>query len=192
MTKACIDDRQHIVNILTKAFDENKSVNYVVKQDERRIKRIENLMNYSFNVCNTFGEVWISEDKQACALILLPDQKRTSLNSILWDAQLATSVIGLNRVGPILKREALIKSHHPKEPICYLWFIGVNPDVQNRGLGSAFIKDIIQECERKNRPIYLETSVEKNLPWYKKFGFEIFQSLDLTYKLYLLRRPSPN
>jgi hypothetical protein len=47
---------------------------------------------------------------------------------------------------------------------------------------------VIQECERKKLPIYLETSTPKNIPFYEKFGFEIFKSLELNYTLYQLRR----
>jgi ribosomal protein S18 acetylase RimI-like enzyme len=182
------NDKQLVIDILQKAFDDNKSVNYVVRQDENRSTRIRGLMEYSFNVCNAFGEVWISEDSQACALILFPDKKRTSFRTLLWDLKLALSVIGLDRVSAVLKRESMIKSNHPKSSIAYLWFIGVNPELQNKGIGSSFIREVIAECERKKRPIYLETSMERNIPFYKKFGFEIFQSLNLSYTLYQLRR----
>jgi ribosomal protein S18 acetylase RimI-like enzyme len=188
MKRAAISDKSKILEILTRSFDDNKSVNYVVKQDQNRVDRIRNLMDYSFNVCNEFGEVWMSDDQQACALILFPDKKRSSFRTLLWDLKLALSVIGIDRVSAVLKREAMIKSNHPKEPIAYLWFIGVNPQLQGKGVGSAFIKEVIQECEGKKRPIYLETSTEKNLPFYKKFGFEVFQSLKLSYTLYQLRR----
>jgi ribosomal protein S18 acetylase RimI-like enzyme len=145
-------------------------------------------MEYSFKVCNAFGEVWISDDQQACALILFPDQKRTSIHTLIWDLKLALSVIGISRVSQVLKREAMIKSNHPKNPISYLWFIGVKCQRQKKGIGSALIKELIDECELLKRPIYLETSMDRNLPFYKKFGFEIFHSLQLTYTLYLLRR----
>ena len=190
MRRGNAEDSHLVIEILEKAFDDNKSVNYVVKQDEKRRERIKGLMEYSFNVCNAFGEVWISDDQQACALILHPDQKRTSLRTLIWDLKLALSVIGIDRVSAVLKRESLIKNKHPKQPFSYLWFIGVNPQRQNKGIGSAFMRDVIHECERKKRPIYLETSMEKNLPFYKKSGFEIFHSLNLSYTLYHLRRVS--
>jgi ribosomal protein S18 acetylase RimI-like enzyme len=188
MRRANIMDKTHVIQILSKSFSDNKSVNYVVRQDQKREGRIKALMEYSFDVCHAFGEVWISDDNQACALLLFPDKKRTSIRTMLWDLKLALSVIGLDRVSAVLKRESMIKNHHPKESFAYLWFIGVNPSNQNRGIGSAFIKEVIDKCEKERRPIYLETSVERNLPFYKRFGFEIFQSLDLSYKLYHLRR----
>ena len=132
MTKATSSDKSIILDILTRSFDDNKSVNYVVKQGHKRVDRIRALMNYSFNVCNEFGEVWISGDQQACALILFPDRKRSSLRALLWDLKLALSVKGIERVNAVLKREAMIKANHPKEPIAYLWFIGVNPQLQGK------------------------------------------------------------
>lgn len=188
MRRATVNDRQLVIDILQKSFDDNKSVNYVVKQDAKRPDRIKGLMEYSFDICHAFGEVWISDNDAACALLLFPDKKRTSIRTILWDVKLALSVIGLDRVSAVLKRESMIKNNHPKEPFAYLWFIGVNPQEQNKGIGSLFIKQVIQECERKNRPIYLETSTQKNIPFYQKFGFEIFQSLNLNYTLYQLRK----
>lgn len=188
MKKAHPSQKARIVEILIESFDENKSVNYVVKQDSSRKSRLRGLMHYCYNVCEAFGEVWISEDEQACALILHPDKKRTTLRAILWDVKLAFSVIGLFRVGQVMARESKIKKFHPKEPFSYLWFIGVNPSFQNNGKGSRLLEEIIQHSEQQGRSIYLETSVDRNLSWYKKFGFGIFQTFDLTYTLHMMRR----
>ena len=43
MRKATSSDKSTILDILTKSFDTNKSVNYVVKQDRRRIDRSDDL-----------------------------------------------------------------------------------------------------------------------------------------------------
>jgi ribosomal protein S18 acetylase RimI-like enzyme len=188
MKRADLNQKSLVTDILSKAFDDNKSVNYVVNQNGNRQKRIRGLMEYSYNVCAAFGDVWISEDAEACALVLHPDKKCSTLNSVLWDAKLALSVIGLSRVAQVLSRESKIKSFHPKEPFSYLWFIGVRPEFQGSGKGSQLLGEIIEWSKQKNRPIYLETSVERNLLWYQKHGFEIFNTLDLTYKLYMLRR----
>jgi len=188
MNRAGANQKSLVVDILTESFDDNKSVNYVVKQDEKRKQRIRGLMDYSFDLCNAFGDTWLSDDANACALVLHPDKKRSTLNSILWDAKLAFSVIGLTRVGQVLGREAKIKAYHPKEPFSYLWFMGVAPKLQNSGKGSHLLEEIIHDAEGQHRSIYLEPSVQRNIPWYKKHGFEIFQTLDLTYTLYMLRR----
>src|SRR5258708_30340950 len=188
MKRAVPSQKATIIDILSKSFEDNKSVNYVVKQDNHREDRIKGLIDYSFDVCYSFGEVWISDDENACALILLPHKKKTTLNAALWDAKLALSVIGLTRVNQVLSRESKIKSFHPKDKFSYLWFIGVSNNFQNKGKGSQLLGDIIRDSDAKGKPIYLETSVEPNIPLYKKHGFEIFQTLDFGYTLYMLRR----
>ena len=188
MRKADYEEKDIIVDILTQSFESNQSVNYIINQDKRRLRRIRSLMDYSFEVCNLFGEVFISEDKKACALIMYPDKKKTSLRSILLDIKLITQCIGIKNVMKTLNREALIKKIQPKEPMTYLWFIGVNPEDQNKGYGSNMLQSIIQYSDKDNKPIYLETSTIRNLPWYKKFGFEIYSEHDLSYRLYFLKR----
>jgi GNAT superfamily N-acetyltransferase len=188
MKKAEYDEKELIVGILTRSFEGNQSVNYIIKQDNNRLKRINALMSYSFEICYLFGDVFLSEDKTACALILYPDRKRTTVKSILLDLELITKCIGITNLGKAMKRENQIKKIQPKELMCYLWFIGVDAKCQGLGNGTQMMLDIIAESKRLQRPIYLETSTLRNLPWYKKFGFEIYNELDLSYKLYFLKR----
>jgi ribosomal protein S18 acetylase RimI-like enzyme len=68
----------------------------------------------------------------------------------------------------------MIKSNHPKEPIAYLWFIGVNPQLQGKGIGSTFIQEVINECERKKRRVYIW-----RLPWRRIYRF--IKNLDLRF-----------
>jgi ribosomal protein S18 acetylase RimI-like enzyme len=188
MRKASNSEKVLIVDILTQSFESNQSVNYVVKQDNKRIRRIRALMDYSFEVCNLFGDVFISDDKKACALIMYPDKKMTSLKSILLDIKLITQCIGIRNIKKTLNREALIKRIQPQEPMTYLWFIGVGLKDQNKGFGSNLLQSIIQYSNQNNRPIYLETSTLRNLPWYIRFGFEIYSEQELNYRLYFLKR----
>lgn len=188
MIKANYTDKPLVVDILSKAFDTNKSINYLVKQDSKRDNRIKALMEYSFDICYSFGQVFLSNDKKACALVLFPDNKKTTLKSVLLDLKLAFSCIGLTRIKRVLDREAKVKSLQPKEPFYYLWFIGVDPAYHRRGIGAILLNEVIEDSVSKKRPIYLETSTLKNIPWYKKFGFEIYNELDLSYKLFFVKK----
>ncbi len=188
MIKAGYKDKNLVVDILTKSFDTNQSVNYIVKQDKNRIKRVRALMDYSFEVCYMFGNVFLSDNKKACALILFPDRKKTTLTSILLDIKLILSCVGLGNIKKALGRESKIKKIQPNELMYYLWFIGVDPEYQNTGIGSELLNAIITDSHLKKRTIYLETSTLKNLPWYQKFGFQIYSELDLSYKLFFLKK----
>ena len=188
MKNADYKDKNLVIDILTKSFETNQSVNYIAKQGRKRLKRIRALMDYSFEVCYMFGDVFLSDDRKACALILYPDKKKTTLKSILLDIKLIFSCIGVENIKKALVRESKIKQLQPKTTMYYLWFIGVDPEHQNEGIGSVLLDEIINDSKNKQRPIYLETSTLKNLPWYKKYGFQIYNELELSYKLFFLKR----
>lgn len=188
MIRADYKDKQLIIDILTKSFEDNKSVNYIIKQDSKRIDRIRNLMDYSFEVCYMFGDVFLSDDRTGCALIVKPEKKKTTLKSILLDIKLILKSTGVGNVKKAMDREGKIKKLQPQETTYYLWFIGVDPKDQNKGTGSTLLRDVIKQGELKNRPVTLETSTLKNIPWYEKFGFKVYNELDLGYRLFFLKK----
>jgi len=187
MITAKIEDKSLVVDILTASFDQNVSVNYVVKQDGQRKERIRRLMEYCFDSCFQNGTVYLSKDRNACALILFPEQEKVSLKSVMNDLRLAFSCIGPERLPKILSRESKVKSNYPKRSIFYLRFIGVHPDFQRKGIGSSLIADIINEARMMSKPIYLETSMAENVKFYKSMGFELFNELHLPHQLFLFR-----
>jgi ribosomal protein S18 acetylase RimI-like enzyme len=187
MQKANYTDKELIVDILAQSFNDNKSVNYIIKQDESRESRLKKLMAYSFNVCYWYGDVLFSDDKKACALIVYPDKKKTTLKSIWLDVKLALGCIGLGNLPKAMKRESAIKKVHPVNPFAYLWFIGVKPHEQNKGAGTALLNEILLKTKAAGLTVILETSVERNLPWYKKHGFVTYKELDFGYRLYCMK-----
>jgi len=165
-------NKNHIIEILTDSFQNNKSTNFVIKQDNKRAKRFRALIEYSIYYGEKFGEVFLSEDKKACYIILDTEKKKTTLGSIIWDLRLVFKTIGVSRVGKVLKREALIKSHHPTEDFVHLWYIGVSPSVQGKGRGTQLMQTIIEKAQSQNKKIYLETSTQRNFKFYESFGFK--------------------
>ncbi len=186
MTKAKVADKVWVVNLLSLAFDENQSVNYIVCQDKNRKKRIKALIEYSFEICLMFGEVWLSNDRQACGMILYPENKKITFSTLWLDLKLVFQSIGLTELRKVLKRESKIKAKQPLVKMSYLWFIGVNPVKQQMGVGSELLLEIINYSKKNARIVFLETSTLKNLSWYKLFGFKIYDKLELTYTLYFL------
>ena len=188
MIRAEYKNRSRIVDILVSSFDDNKSVNYIIPLDKKRKQRMKRLMEYSFDVCYLSGKVLLSDDKKGCALVMLPDNKKANVRSIWLDLKLIVTCIGLSNIKKAFLRETRIKRLHPKKPLYYLWFIGVDPAQQGRGTGTKLLNEIISESEAEKRAICLETSTLKNLPWYQQSGFTIYNELDLGYKLFFLKR----
>ncbi len=181
-------DKDLVIELLCSSFDENKSVNYVIKQDDKRKLRLRKLMVYSYNLCSMFGEIYLSDDRKGCALALFPENKKTNLETTLLDLGLVFSSIGISRALKVLRRDSRIKSFYPREPIYYLWFIGVHPDHQHQGVGSRLLEQLINKSSALKRPIYLETSMSENIEFYEKFGFRVYQKLDFGHTLYSMKR----
>lgn len=171
MRKATQNDKEKVVCILLKAFKKNKSVNYIAGKEEEKIRY---LMEYSFENCIDMGEVFISEDGNACAMIQFQDKKKFSWKSTYLDIQLILKTIGVGNIPKALSRESFIKKHYPKDPFTYLWFVGVNPEKQKNGFGTKILNHVLDYSKTLDRPVYLETSTESNLPWYQKHGLEIY------------------
>jgi hypothetical protein len=181
-------DKERVIDILSASFDDNKSVNYIIRQDAKRNKRIRALMAYSFDVCFDAGKIFASADNNSCALVSYPDKKKITLKSALRDIKFIFTCLGIGNIKKAMNRESIIRKVHPTGPFIYLWFIGTDPSKQGKGSGTKLINEIITDAEKLNCPIYLETSSTKNIPWYEKFGFEIYNELDFGYKLYCMKR----
>jgi len=187
MKKANYEDKSLVVDILSASFKDNKSVNYILPQSGNRETRVRRLVAYSFDVCYLFGNVFLSDDAKAAALIIYPDKKRVTLKSTWLDLKFAIQCIGISNLFKAIKRESAIKKVHPTVPFSYLWFIGVKPDNQNAGSGTILLKEILTHSRSQHRPIVLETSTDRNLPWYKKNQFHIYTELDFGYRLYCMK-----
>ena len=71
--------------ILVSAFSplkENNSINLVVKQDEKRIERMQILMEYLLERAISFGEFFISKNNKACILLKFPHKEKVTLKTI--------------------------------------------------------------------------------------------------------------
>ncbi len=188
MVEAKNSDKKRVVEILSRSFDDNKSVNYLIPHDSRRMQRIGELMAYSYEQCRLWGKVVLSEDRKACALVIFPDRKRTTLPSLLLMGWLILKSIGFLNIAKAIDRESQVASHHPATPFYHLWFLGVLPEYQGEGIGSKLLNELLADANAMNRPVHLETSTHRNIPWYEKHGFSIYSKISLSYDLFLLRR----
>ena len=66
-----------------------------------------------------------------------------------------------------------VEKVHPKEPHWYLAVLGTDPDHQGKGIGGALLSPVLQKCDEEGLPAYLESSKERNIPFYNRYGFEV-------------------
>lgn len=61
---------------------------------------------------------------------------------------------------------------HPDDPCWHLAFIAVDPARQGKGIGSALLKQSLEQCDRDGVSAYLESTNPANLSLYRRHGFE--------------------
>lgn len=57
--------------------------------------------------------------------------------------------------------------------------VGVDPELQNRGVGSALVKEGLALADQSGCPCYLETSEKRNLAFYERLGFVVLAEATL-------------
>jgi ribosomal protein S18 acetylase RimI-like enzyme len=97
------------------------------------------------------------------------------------------SALGYARAGEHMQRL------HPKDPHWYLFFLGVEPELQGQGLGGQLLERLNERADRDQVIGYLETDRESNLRLYQRYGFQILTD-DLLprvrdLRLWTMRRP---
>lgn len=179
-------DKIKVVEILTSSFIDvliPNSINFVVKNDAKRKERLKSLMEFQFDIALDLGHIFISDDFKGCIIFI--DKWKLSLKRIILEIKLLFTVIGIENVFQVLKREKIIKSYHPKGDFIHLWLMGVLPEAQGTGIGSKLLKETLKFYEGKL--IYLETTTQENLRFYNKNGFSVFhKTFELDYPLYFL------
>lgn len=74
---------------------------------------------------------------------------------------------------------AALERRHPEVPHQYLVFMGVEPERQGRGIGSAMMFPVLSRCDAEGVPAYLEASSPRNRELYERHGFRVTEEFAL-------------
>ena len=76
------------------------------------------------------------------------------------------------RAAPRLARAgAALDRLHPREPHWFLSLLGTEPALWGGGLGAALVEHGLRRVD--GVPAHLDTDSERNVDWYRRFGFEV-------------------
>jgi ribosomal protein S18 acetylase RimI-like enzyme len=73
----------------------------------------------------------------------------------------------------------LVEGMHPHEPHWYLATLGTAVERQGTGIGGALMRPVLEHCDAEGLPCYLESSKERNVPFYRRHGFEVVKEVQL-------------
>ena len=80
---------------------------------------------------------------------------------------------------------------HPLDPQWYLALLGVDPEQQGKGLGSALLQRFAQQVDADEAPAYLETDRPENVAFYGQVGFDVVREVEvLGITVWCMQRPA--
>ncbi|MER6422153.1 GNAT family N-acetyltransferase [Streptomyces sp. NPDC001137] len=168
-------DRELVVRLLDEAFQGDPVSGWVFPGEEYRRATHHRLMAAFTGIVLDEGWIDVTEDGSACALWLsVPAAEHESEQDAADEgpAQLRAAVDpGNERVELIARLTAEI--HPAGRAHEYLWMIGVAPERQGEGIGSALVQHVLDRCDREGLPAYLEASSARSRALYERLGFQL-------------------
>lgn len=137
------------------------------------------------------GAAWTTPDTVGASLWFPPGTLELTGRERLAET-LSLLPEGIDSFRRAMRWEQLMAAHHPRRPHWYLQTLSIAPSEQRRGAGTALIQPGLDRADAEGMPAYLETQRESNIPFYRRFGFELSGEIGLedSPPLWLMWRPA--
>jgi ribosomal protein S18 acetylase RimI-like enzyme len=162
-----------VADLLVRSFDDDPVSLFMFGGDRRRHHGLHSF--FTTLIRRQYlpaGHVYTTEDLGGAAIWGPPDRLRQGLKEVFQLMPTAPFLVG-KRMVRALQLLIEIDALHPKEPHWYLATLGTEPDRQGSGIGSALLRSTLAHIDEEGMPAYLESSKERNVPLYARFGFEV-------------------
>jgi ribosomal protein S18 acetylase RimI-like enzyme len=176
--RARAEDRDAVVRALVRGFDKDPVANYLLRQDAGRARALHSFFDIAFRrLTLPVDESWLSSGGEGAALWTPPGKWKTLR---AWPNLFGLArTVGFAHVPHALAAVRRVGREHPPEPHWYLFAIGVQPESQGRGIGSALLRAVLAQCDERREPAYLEASTEDNARLYARHGFRLLKELPI-------------
>ncbi len=178
--KALIKEIPTLEEMLSRAFDTDPFLNWYVlpgrKRKERIIKSFDILIR---RIALEHDHIFTTGNLEGAAVWIPPGKWNMSILRQLSLMRLTPSITGIRHLFTRVWGLLMVEDKHPKEDHYYLLTLGVDPPYQNRGIGSRLLRHVLDECDEKSIPVYLETALEKDVRFYEGHGFNIRGTLTM-------------
>jgi ribosomal protein S18 acetylase RimI-like enzyme len=184
-------DADAVAAAVARGFHDNEIWCWLIPGEERRIRLMTRLYRARLrHVYLRHGHAYTVEGNLGGAFWLPPGPRNRTFREELAEAFALLPGIGPRGARRGMRMEALLQRHHPSEPHWYLEVLSIDPAHQRQGHGATLMAPALARCDADRVPAFLETNRESNLPYYRRFGFELTEeiSLDDSPPLWLMWR----
>jgi GNAT superfamily N-acetyltransferase len=167
------EDIPRLKAVLAEAFFEDPVLGWLMPNDTKRRARMRRFFAIELRyLALPRGQVWTTADLTGAALSLPPGAWRVPLRATLLEG----GAFG-GRLSRAARLGAAIEQRHPREPHHYIRDVGILPEMQGKGLGSALMRPTLERSDREGLPAYLEASSERSAALYERLGFRLISEL---------------
>jgi ribosomal protein S18 acetylase RimI-like enzyme len=161
--------------MLVRAFDDDPVVHFMFAGRRRRQMGLHSFFTSQIRrQYLPLGHVYTTDDRSGVAVWGPPDRPRNGWKELVQLLPTAPFLLS-GRTHRALKLLLEVDARHPKEPHWYLATLATAPEQQGKGIGSALLEAMLARVDEEGVPAYLESSKERNVALYARFGFEVVE-----------------
>jgi len=177
------------------AFFEDPVMKFMQADPAKRMKTGSWMFGSMIKYAMRWGVVDTDESGRAVAVWLPPGGTTIPffrlIRSPLIQAPFRLGLRGFLRFGRVMGETDKVHERLVPGPHWYLMGIGVHPDLQGTGIGSALMNRGHERADAGDHPIYLETATEEDIAFYSKRKYDLKESLMIEdLKATLMVRPN--
>jgi ribosomal protein S18 acetylase RimI-like enzyme len=166
-----------IVSMLVRAFEDDPVANFMFSGTRRRQLGLHSFFTSQLRrQYLRHGHVYVTDDVSGAALWGPPDRDRHAVEELLQLIPTAPFLTSPHTIGA-LRLMFKVENLHPTDRHWYLFTLGTAPERQGTGVGSALLNRMLAHVDEEGEPAYLESSKERNLSLYSRFGFEVIDQV---------------
>ncbi len=163
--------------LLARAFHDYPAITFLFPNERRRDEAQYHTWSAACRYSIRHGEAWAAPGFAGVACWLppgathksLPRELAAGMGALLFRLR-PRELIG--NIANDLYADALHRRCVPGRH-WYLFAIGVEPECQGQGIGSALLRPMLGRADREGMPVYLETHYARNVGFYQKYGFGV-------------------
>ena len=171
MTKITIgkpEDKSRLMQTIVLGFSADPMARWASPHAAVYLDRRDEFFDAFGGAAFDHGTAFVADDGAAVATWLPPgvEPDHERMDAIL------TEQTPDSRKDEMAELFARMEEFRLREPHWYLPLIAADPARQGQGLGTALMEAAIARIDADGRPAYLDSSNPRNIPLYKRFGFE--------------------
>lgn len=167
----------NLAQSMSRTFFDDPMMVYIMPNADKRMRTCSWMFAGLIQYCRRWGLVYTNENQTAASIWLKPgNTTMTPLRTIrtnLWQMPFRLGWKGAFRFGQLGSAASKVHNRVVPGDHWYLLMLGVDPESQGQGAGSAAMEIGNSQAQKEGLPVYLETMTQSNADYYLKRGFEI-------------------